>query len=170
MNCIFCFGLSALPLCIISQLTITTVLSSLKVYGQDKIQFKFSSVSALNMCKIRLLLYVTFLGINFSFHAPWYAFSKQLKAWWRGVLPHFESNSFQPSLWHGTSMILQHLNLHSQHFNQLVVWTVFGEPANNLTPWLMRCCHGAVHQSNTRSQLFFAIFYLNRQLCFVCHF
>ena len=67
---------------------------------------------------------MTFLGINFSFHVPWYAFVKQLKARWRGVLPHLESVSFQPSLRRGAFLILQLLNLHSQQFNQFEVWTV----------------------------------------------
>ena len=67
---------------------------------------------------------MTFLGINFSFHAPWYAFVKQLKVRWRGVLPHLESDSFQRGLRRGAFLILQLLNLNSQKFNQFEVWTV----------------------------------------------
>ena len=75
---------------------LNNLLSCQKVYRQDTIQFNFLSNYACNICKLWLLLCVTFLGINFSFHAPWYAFIKQLKVWWRDVLPHLESNSFQP--------------------------------------------------------------------------
>ena len=50
-----------------------------KSISTSSIQLNFLSINAYNICKIQLLLWVTYLGINFSFHAPWYAIVKQLK-------------------------------------------------------------------------------------------